>query len=219
MKFLLVILSLVISYRAFATPVMDTAIGAGSNLVVTIVPDDKDPNLYYFFPNHFGLSRDSNNKRQLFSYIEKSEGFLGLSKSGYVNTIFEAGVSSLLSQKTDEIKKANPNAKFAPITIFRAGFLPHDVFNILLTNIDCQHYGNVIGQQVACAWKVKGGDCEIFRHAVTKNALVQVLDYGYSFIGMIQGKPVEINHSVPVYVSDLESGNYFFDSEGRVISD
>jgi hypothetical protein len=59
-------------------------------------------------------------------------------------------------------------------------------------------------------WKVQGDDnCDSFKKALGRNALVQILDYNYSFIGMIQGKPNEFKHSIPVYISDLDAGTYF----------
>jgi len=219
MKFFIALFGLFFSLTTLATPVMDTLVGTPTEYMVSVAPDDKDPNLYYFFPNHFGLAQNPTNNMKLFSYIEKCENFWCFSTPAYVNTIFEAGVSPQLTQKLAEIKKANPNAKFTPIPILSSSFFKTNVFNVLLSGVACQEQGNLLGQQLACVWKVDDSNRTTFRRAVRQNILVQVLSYGYSFIGMVRGQAMTFNQAIPVYVSDLDKGNYFLDSNGRVIGD
>jgi hypothetical protein len=92
-------------------------------------------------------------------------------------------------------------------------------FSILISDIQCQSQGNQIGEQVACSWRVDPDARKPFRSACRSGAPVQILDYKYSFVGLQGGQQKTFNFSVPVYFSDLGSGDYFFDLDGSPIRD
>ncbi len=100
-----------------------------------------------------------------------------------------------------------------------AGFIPHEEFNILVSDIDCQSKGGVIGQLLTCVWKIGSRERETFRNMVRQEQIVQVLEYSYSFRAIASGVETDIQHSIPVFFSNLEQGDYFFDSKGKPIKD
>jgi hypothetical protein len=203
----------------FATPVMDTAVGTGTPVLATVVPDDKDPNQYYFFPNHYELAKDPATQRMAFAYFEKSEGFWGIVK-GFVNTVFEPFVADQMKTKFDEILKMNKNAKFTSIVFTSSGLItPNEDFNGLISDVSCPKIGNQNGGQIYCSWKVPSDSRKAFRRAARGKVLVQVLEYDYSFIGIVGGRQQTFQHAVPVYFTNLGAGDYFFDQNMNPIKD
>jgi hypothetical protein len=213
---LLSFIILLLNFSAEAIPVMDTAVGTKTPIMTTVLPDDKNPNLYYFFPNHYGISHSDKTNKPEFFYMERKTGWF--TSEGFVNTLFEAYSSPAQKRKFDEIIKANPAAVFTPIPLSGGRPVPTQDFNVLLTNIQCFEKGNMIGQKIGCKWDVDNESRLAFRRMVRSDIAVQVLEYNYSFSAMYNGKFMPFNFSAAVYFSDM--GNVeFYDSDGRIIRD
>lgn len=211
------ILLLFVSSDAWSVPMIDSAKGTTIARSITVLSDDKDPNLFYYFPNHYGLGTDQKN-RKLFSYIERATGWFS-KPVAQVSTVYEAYFSEDLNLKIAEIKKEHPNAKFTPIPYTNARIVPNRIYNFMLSKVVCQETGNHIGQQIACVWEIAPPFQRVFRQAARSASVVQVLEYSYSFAATQNGKPLEFRHSVPIYFSDLMTGRYFLDSQGNPIQD
>jgi len=215
MKTILMLALLTFAGTAYAVPVIDKAPNTPTALASALLPDDKDSNLYYFFPSHYQLAIDPNSNKYLFGYVE-----VGWPRpNGYVTLVFEAATSPLLAAKIQEVKAANPKALFSPIPILDANFEVTKILTPLISSLDCQKKGNEMGQQVECKLSVDYKNRKDFRRVMRGGALIQALDYNYSFAAIIAGKSVIINQTLPANFTNLGPGVYFYDSSGNPIWD
>jgi hypothetical protein len=214
MRFLLLsAIFLMTGTMAQAVPVIDTATGTTSGLLVTILPDSVDKNLYYFFPTNWGVATSVKSKKPAFSYIEYSTGWFSPPQAT-VTAAFAAEGAPDLDLKLKEILKDNALAKFTPIPILSARYVPHKNFAKWITNVDCFEKGNTIGQIIGCTWTATVDSGRTFYRVVKGTGIIQVLEYNYVFGAMVNGKYTEISHSAGIYLDGLENGD-FWDADGR----
>ena len=203
-------------FYAAATPVIDSGVGSSSALMSTILPDDTDKNLYYFFPYHYDLSiTDPNSGHRSFSCLlmKKASG----SSEVLCYMAFEGVSSSDTQKKILEIKAANPQAKFAPIPYVKMSTLVMNSAKPNFLSISCQAVGSEAGQQVACSWSLAPSRFPMFRKILTNQVYVQVMYFNAQFIAVSNGKKIPVDYSVPMYVSNLGKGDYFYDNDGNVL--
>lgn len=215
MKQWICILMTLFGYYSLATPVIDTGVGSSSALMSTILPDDSDKSLFYFFPYHYDLSVIDNNGRKSFSCLMTKKA----SGSSEVNCYmaFEGVASSDTLKKIQEIKAANPQAKFAPIPYIKMSTQVMNSAKPNFLSIQCQPVGSEAGQQVACNWSLAPSRFAMFRKILTNQVYVQVMYFNARFMAVSNGAKIPVDYSVPMYVSNLGKGDYFYDNDGNVL--
>ena len=203
-------LALLISLNARAVPVVDTAIGTVTPLPVTVVPDDKDPNLYYYFPAAYAVSRDASGKAS-FGYHEYS-GLFG--DKGWAVMTMAAEFDSNLAAKLAEVKTQNPAATFSPIPLTQGLISEGKIDLKYLSDSECQDAGGVIGQEIGCKFLVKSKYRSAFIKGMRASQIHQFY-YNYEFAAIRNGTVGVFKHSVPIKFGDLGTGAYFFDKNGN----
>lgn len=198
---------------AKATPVLEQGVGTVTPYTVTILPDDQDKNLFYFFPNHYGLSQLGD--RKAFSCLQSR-----LASGASIvecNMIFDAELSTDTTKKIQEIKATIPQAKFSPVPYTKMTIILNKNTHPYLADVECQRNGSETGQEVTCDWKVNPSKFLPFRRMILDNALVEVMQYEAQFIAVVDHQKISVPYTIPIYVSDLGKGDYFFDSNGNVL--
>ncbi len=203
--------SLFVGIPAGATPILEQGVGTGTPYAVTILQDDTDKNLYYFFPAYYGLSTMSD--RRAFACLQTK--FASGSSQVDCNMIFEASVKSDTLKKIQEVKALNPQARFSPIIYTSMKTLVDKKTSPYLTNVSCQALGGETGQQVTCNWRVVPSRFAPFRRLLMGNALVQVMQFSAEFVAVVDKAKIKVLYTIPMYVADLGKGDYFFDGEGH----
>lgn len=196
-----------------ATPILEQGIGSTTPYAVTILPDDNDQNLFYFFPNHLGLAALGNKKA--FSCSEKKSWLSGSSVD--CNMIFEAVISPDTIKKMEEIKVGNAQAKFSPMPYSLMSIGVSTSIHPYLKAVECQPFGAETGQQVSCNWSVHHSQFRAFRRLILDNALVEVMHYSASYIAIGAGQKLTVPFAIPIYVANLGQGDYFYDYRGNTI--
>lgn len=98
-----------------AYPVLDAVTGLPDPLLVTVYPDDVDPNLYYFVPTTVALALDPATGKPLLGV--QYWGLTGLDPNGVgaalTFSVKPAYDKPTVDQVADALKKKNANARFA----------------------------------------------------------------------------------------------------------
>jgi hypothetical protein len=199
-----------------AAPKFDVAVGTETPIMTTIVPDNKDANLYYFFPTSYRISKHEG--RLQFTYYETSN-FLGVNGAFAAMTMSANFDQQSLDLKVKEIKAQNPNARFTPVTVLSSTIAQMSTLpSPTLEAVKCQPQGNLLGQDVGCELVIKVKNREVFIKIIRRN-LSNVLALSYSFTAEVNGQMREITHALPIVFGEVGSGNYFFDGKGNPIPD
>lgn len=208
MKKLALILLTLAAKTAFAVPVVDTAVGTSTPYYVTVLPDDTDKNLYYFFPFQYSLS--DNGKFKNLSCAGNPQGTRG-GFSAYCSLSFTAAFHPDLQKKLAEIKAANPQARFTVIPFAKSTVVALGSTVTHLKSAKCQEFAGPVGTQVACQWLVLPGRYDIVRKALLANGPVLVMAINATYYAMVGKNEQMIPLTIPMYAQNLENGNYFFD--------
>jgi len=215
MKYLIFLTMFYVS-ATMAAPRVDIAVGTGTPIIQTILPDSKDPNLYYFFPVSYKVSKHEGKIQ--FSYHETSN-FWGVNGAYATMTVSAYFDKESLDLKVQEIKRQNPKATFTPVALLNSNITQLNTkLSPLINQVVCQPYGNFLGQDVGCQIDVNVKNREVFQKVIRRN-IVNVLAYTYSFVAEVNGQLVKLSHSLPILFSEVGYGDYFFDSHGNVIQD
>jgi len=109
---------LFLSTVAVGYPIDDAAVGLPNPELVAVYPDDRDKNLYYFLPTSVELVRRDNDIPgfgvQHFGFSRADPAGLGASLTMSVRPSFN---EAKLKQVADELKKRNPDAKWAAMPL------------------------------------------------------------------------------------------------------
>jgi hypothetical protein len=117
MKYLSII-ALVLSVNASALPVLRETVGNVSDGYVTIYPDHRDPNLFYFLPNQMEFAVDRSTGLPSFSLSTYAIEQADLSKSyGYMTFVFRPALSEDAKNQIKAFQSKNPNARIAPLPV------------------------------------------------------------------------------------------------------
>lgn len=101
-------------YTASAYPVLDAVQGLPSPELITVYPDDANPNLYYFVPTSVALARDENGTPRLgvqyWGLTAPDPEGAGAALTFSVRPAFD---KKLVDSVAEEVKKKNKSATFA----------------------------------------------------------------------------------------------------------
>lgn len=176
------LLSLV-SLPVYAAPVVGDS---------AIFVDDKDPNLFHYHPDRMILASDSTSKR-------KTYGCIQIDQVGYSTGSFTFDKSDQLIQALAKIKNSNPNAKFAALPLGATQFINPRI------PISCLGNGVTIGAAVACTWQIAGAQaCNAVKKAAAKPEGFHILDFSFTFFGIVQGQPRNVTRMIPVVLSGID---------------
>ncbi len=206
---------LTLAFAARATPIMDTGVGTITPTPVTVVRDDQNASLYYYFPTAYGVHRGSAGKAE-FAYTEYDPRFSG--PIGVAVMTMAVEFDPNLALKLEEIKKGDANAVFTPIVLSQGAIDEGKIKLQYVSDSECQEFGGVIGQQIGCKFVVKSKYRQAFVRGMRASQIHQFY-YTYEFAGIRNGKTEVFKHSVPIKFGDLGEGNYFLDKNGNPIKD
>lgn len=107
--------SLALCSFAHAYPVLDAVVGLPHPELVTVYPDDADPNLYYFVPTRVALAMDPETRKPRLGV--QYWGLTGADPAGKGAALTFSLVPDFdratVDRVADGLKKTNPNARFA----------------------------------------------------------------------------------------------------------
>jgi hypothetical protein len=150
MKYLL--LALLFGTSAYAVPVLNENIAAEGALL-TIWPDHKDPNHFYFAPNLMEISQDRNQnlKFHLTEFYDNCR--LGrCTKRAMLNTFFIAAYREHhLKIAQEGILKKFPKARFSPIPFLSSKVEFGRTLTPFVKDNDCAPKGGQAADEVPCS--------------------------------------------------------------------
>ncbi len=152
MKFLLSLLFLM-STTSYAVPVLNENIAAEGTLI-TIWPDHKDPNHYYFAPNMMNISKDKNSDPKLHftEFLSNCNFTRRCSVKGMLNVFFVAGYrEDQLRDAQAGILKINPKARFSPIPFLSSKVEFGKVLSTFVDHHDCSPRAGQAADEVPCS--------------------------------------------------------------------
>ena len=203
---------LVLGDSAFAVPNLNVGTGTPLELLSTIVPDTDNSHLYYFFPRRFTLLEEKG--RKSFTYFEKSGVF---STSAYATMIFSPQLGEETLQKIADVRKVDTAAVFSPIPVTASTIYAGGELAPFLKQISCQPTGGTLESDIGCTWKLDSGRRKAFQKLVRAGQQIQLMFVAYEFSALAGDKIERLKHAVAMYIDGLETGPYFFDSNGKPI--
>ena len=216
-----VVLSLGLGNLASAAPRMDTAIGSGTVMFATVLPDHQDPNLYYVFPQSSAVLTNQDGESS-FLYLENRKyrlfgGYRVL--SAQLQLGLKVSIENPdLKAKMDEIKTQNPNAKFSVITAFKTEVIESKKINSFFLDSSCPEVGGPLEVPIFCTVNINPILSAGFRSLI-QNTEIAVLNLAYHFYGFADGKIMEFEFTVPLNVGSLDNNHYFVDQNGSPLYD
>lgn len=203
---------------AHSAPVMDTAIGTPNALMATVLPDHLDANLFYVFPQESKISRDASGDQE-FLYIENRRYGWGNYRveAAYLSVgVLPSIQSPALEEKMSIISAANPNAKFAVVTVFESTVIARNEAEDYFESVSCPAVNGPIEIPVYCDIRVKPELVKGFRKAMAETN-VRVFFLVYKFYGFANGQMKEFSYTVPIKVGNFGKSGAFFDQNGKKI--
>lgn len=112
------ITSLILASQAHALPILRESAGQYNSTFVTIYPDHRDSNLFYFLPNSMKFARDPSTGVPSFSLntyaVEQSD----VTKAhGWLTFVFRAAITPDVQAALDAFKREHPGATLATLPI------------------------------------------------------------------------------------------------------
>lgn len=197
-----------------AKPVLDEAVGTEKILIVTVLKDDVDPNLYHTFPKSMSVLKSTSGQMQ-FAYQEYKRSYKR--DRAIVSMVVGADFENAeLKLKIGEILRQNPKAKFTPVIVEATSVRQGSIQSPYIKESECQMNGNFMGQEVGCEFEVNPKYKKQFLKKIRKG-MVDVLYYSYQFPAKVLGKDTLLTHELPIKVGDLNQGGVFLDGNGNPI--
>jgi len=199
---------------AFAVPQMDSSVGFSSPLALTVVRDSVDKDLFYIFPQRFGLAKRSGGRYKF--YVQNYNNGL-FDKKAFVSMTFAPYFDKgLLARAVREIKATNRLARFSLVPIRSSQLSTPKIMFPGFDDVSCESTGGLLGQDISCHITLNRKGISLFLKRLQTD-LTHVFHVNYKFLGALGSQNTELAHSIPMYAGKI-SGPYFFDENGSLIA-
>lgn len=180
--FLALLMLPILNSEAQAVPIVNENVANSG--VMTIYPDNLDPNRYYIAPNVVMIAKDPQG-RPYFSYSEftRSSGVkAGLMQMGLV----PAYTREELDLAKSEILKRNPHAQFSGLPFIQSSLELTGELPELISNNKCNHAGGLIGQEQSCTLVLTRRGRYVFYDAIQRKTIFTTLQFNYEVFAVIR---------------------------------
>jgi hypothetical protein len=204
MKFL-IIFCLFIALDSFAVPVLNRNVGENGS-TITIWPDHKDPNQFYYAPTQMNIALDKDNKPQL-SLIDYNVGRCrwgrSCQKKVLLTTFFESTYKQTdLDATRKTILASNPKAKLVPIPFVTSEVIFGSTLTPFIDGHNCSPIGGQAADLLPCTIVLNSNGIQRLLPALADGKIL-VFNFSYKIFGAIESaekvfKDFEANYSIAV---------------------
>lgn len=187
------VLGLITSLNVFAVPVLNSNVSI-SGKTITIWPDHKNPNQFYFAPNRMELALDKDGKPQL-SVIDYKVGACRwgrrCERKLLLTTYFEAAYrDSDLEDTKAKIMATNPKANFSPVPFISSQVQFGTTLYPFIDEHNCSPMGGQASDLVPCTIVLNAKGINRLIPTLAEGKML-AFNFSYKILGAIEGASKE----------------------------
>ena len=168
----------------FATPVVNESAQGEGVLDVTILPDNVDPNLYYYAPTVVLVSKDEKGIPTFF-YQEYLSSFWNVRRALIQTTLKPDSSQSKFNEAFERVKKVNPKAHFVTLPILNSRIEFDKTSRHFVNEVSCSHIAGFFDDEISCNFVLNSDGIKAFRSHLTK-AMTFSLQFLYEYDAVIK---------------------------------
>jgi hypothetical protein len=181
-----------IPLASHALPVLRESAGAYQGNFVTIYPDHRNPNLYYFLPNKIDFAKDPRTGVPSFSLNTYGVEQSNLEAAGgWMTFVFQAAVSAEVRAALDEFLRTHPGAQLTTLPIGESYLtvgksrdgIPSDAAKKFFSSWELPPAGGVLESEVGGNGYLTGLGAKIMTNAI-RNSVAYELNYCFRVDGV-----------------------------------